>query len=111
MITDKQLIKIIIKERKRKLTKTIDRDKAKDLINKSNGRIFSATFTKKDFTRRLINARIKVNYKPKTDRQRPYDPSTKNLICVYDMTKKGFRMINLQTLDTLSINKNKYIIL
>jgi HJR/Mrr/RecB family endonuclease len=93
------------------MTKTIDRDKAKELINNSKGRIFSATFTKKDFTRRLINARIKVNYKPKTDRQRPYDPNKKGLICVYDMTKKGFRMINLQTLDTLNINKKKYIVL
>ena len=91
--------------------KTIDKDKAKELINNSNGRIFSATFTKKDFTKRLINARIKVNYKPKTKRKAPYDPNKKGLLCVYDMTKKGFRMINIQTLDTLSINKNKYIIL
>ena len=111
MITDKELIKIIIKERKKKFIKTIDKDKAKDLINKSNGRIFSATFTKKDFTRRLINARIKVNYKPKTDRQRPYDPNKYNLICVYDMIKKDHRTINLHTLDTLSINKKKYIVL
>lgn len=93
------------------MTKTINKEYAKELIKKSNGRIFSATFTKKDFTKRLINARLKVNYKPKTNRQRPYDPNTKNLICVYDMTKKGFRMINIKTLDTLSINKNKYIVL
>tara|TARA_R110002020_G_scaffold437058_1_gene647238 strand:- start:79 stop:360 length:282 start_codon:yes stop_codon:yes gene_type:complete len=93
------------------MNKTIDRDKAKELINNSNGRIFSATFTKKDNTHRLMNARIKVNYKAKTDRQRPYNPEVKGLICVYDMLKKGHRMINLQTLDTLSINKNKYIII
>ena len=111
MLTDKELIKIIIKERKRKFIKTIEKDKAKDLINKSNGRIFSATFTKKDFTKRLINARIKVNYKPKTDRKAPYEPELKGLICVYDMLKKGHRMINLQTLDTLSINKKKYIVI
>tara|TARA_R110002012_G_scaffold242210_1_gene416557 strand:- start:20 stop:298 length:279 start_codon:yes stop_codon:yes gene_type:complete len=91
--------------------KTIDKDTAKDLINNSKGRIFSATFTKKDFTRRLINARIKVNYQAKTDRQRPYEPSKYNLICVYDMLKKGHRTINLQTLDTLSINKKKYTVL
>jgi len=93
------------------MNKTIDRDKAKELINQSNGRIFSAVFIKKDNTHRLINARIKVNYKPKTDRQRPYEPSKKGLICVYDMLKKGHRMINLQTLDTLSINKKKYLVL
>ena len=111
MITDKELIKIIIKERKRKLIKTIDRDKAKDLINNSKGRIFSATFTKKDNTHRLINARIKVNYKAKTDRTKPYDPSKYNLICVYDMIKKGHKMININTLLTLTINKNKYKII
>jgi len=93
------------------MDKTINRDKAKELINNSKGRIFSATFTKKDFTKRLINARIKVNYKPKTNRSKPYDPSKYNLLCVYDMLKQGHRMINLQTLNTLSINKKKYTIL
>ena len=89
----------------------ISKQEAKELINESKGRIFSATFTKKDFTRRLINARLGVKYERKTDRQRPYDPAKKDLIAVYDMTKKGFRTINLKTLDSLSINKNKYIVL
>ena len=66
----------------------ISKKEAKELIKKSNGRIFSATFTKKDFTRRLINARLGVKYERKTDRQRPYDPAKKDLIAVYDMTKK-----------------------
>ena len=90
------------------MTNTINKDKAKELINNSKGRIFSATFTKKDFTRRLINARIKVNYKPKTDRSRPYEPSKKGLICVYDMQKKAHRMININTLQTLILNKRMY---
>mgnify|MGYP003125558412 CR=1 FL=1 len=117
MITDKELIKIIIKERKQMKTKenfylyTISKQEAKELINNSKGRIFSATFTKKDFTSRLINARLGVKYERKTDRKRPYDPSKKDLICVYDMIKKQHRTINLRTLDSLSINKNKYIIL
>mgnify|MGYP003138264639 CR=1 FL=1 len=93
------------------MTKRINKDKAKELIKKSNGRIFSATFTKKDFTRRLINARLGVKYQRKTDRQRQYDPNKYNLLSVYDMNKKGYRTINLNTLDSLSINKNKYIIL
>ena len=93
------------------MTKTINKDKAKELINSSKGRIFSATFTKKDFTRRLINARLGVKYQRKTDRQRQYDPSEYNLISVYDMINKGYRTINLKTIDSLSINKNKYIIL
>ncbi len=93
------------------MTKTITPDKAKELINNSKGRIFSATFTKKDFTRRLINARLGVKYERKTDRRRQYDPNKYNLLSVYDMNIKGFRTINLNTLDSLSINKNKYNIL
>ena len=37
MITDKELIKIIIKERKQKQMETITQDKAKQLIKESNG--------------------------------------------------------------------------
>jgi hypothetical protein len=90
------------------MTNTIDKDKAKELINQSNGRIFSAVFIKKDNTHRLINARIKVNYKAKTDRSRPYEPSKYNLLCVYDMQKKQHRMININTLQTLILNKRMY---
>ena len=35
----------------------IDRTKAKELINQSNGRIFSTTFIKKDNTLRTLTAR------------------------------------------------------
>jgi|TARA_R100000479_G_scaffold47394_2_gene21861 HJR/Mrr/RecB family endonuclease len=90
---------------------TISKQEAKELINNSNGKIFSATFTKKDFTSRLINARLGVKYERKTERKRPYDPAKKDLICVFDMIKKQHRTINLRTLDSLSINKNKFIVL
>jgi hypothetical protein len=97
------------------MKKTITQHKAKELINQSNGRIFSATFTKKDFTKRLINARLGVKYERKTEKKEPYNPFKKGLLCdylkVYDMNKKGYRTINLKTIDSLSINKNKYIIL
>ena len=84
---------------------TITTDKAKELIHQTNGQIFSSTFIKKDGTHRLMNARLKENAKP-----RPYEPSKYNLICVYDMTKQSYRMININTLLTLSINKNTYTI-
>ena len=88
--------------------KTIKLDKAKELINKSNGRIFAATYIKKDLTERLIVARLGKHYKPKTDRAAPYKPSKYNLLPVYDMKKQSFRMLNFDTLLTLSINKSKY---
>ena len=111
MITDKELIKIIIKERKQKQMKTITQDKAKQLIKESNGQIFSSTFIKKDGTHRLLTARLGVKAGLKENaRPRPYDPDKYNLVCVYDMTKQNYRMINLNTLITLTINKNVYTI-
>tara|TARA_R110001599_G_scaffold189528_1_gene384247 strand:- start:187 stop:528 length:342 start_codon:yes stop_codon:yes gene_type:complete len=88
---------------------TITTDKAKELIRETNGQIFSSTFIKKDGTHRLMNARLKVTKGLKEDaKPRPYQPSKYNLICVYDMNKKGYRMLNLNTLLTLTINKNNY---
>jgi len=89
--------------------KTINRTKAKELIKDSKGLIFAATFTKKDGTSRLMNARLK-KYISKTGRKAPYKAEDYNLISIYDMKSKGWRSLNLNTLITLSINKTKYII-
>ena len=90
--------------------KTINKEHAKELINQTNGRIFSATYIKKDLTERTMNARIGKRYKSKTGKSAPYDPDKYNLKKVYDMKVKDFRIINLNTLISLSINKNKYVI-
>tara|TARA_R110000744_G_scaffold133124_1_gene241419 strand:+ start:448 stop:726 length:279 start_codon:yes stop_codon:yes gene_type:complete len=88
---------------------TITRNKAKELIKDSKGLIFAATFTKKDGTHRLMNARTGKQYTP-TGRKAPYKAEDYNLMHIYDMKKKAFRMLNFNTLLTLSINKTKYII-
>ena len=88
---------------------TINRNKAKELIKDSKGKIFAATFTKKDGSHRLMNARLK-KYISKTGRKAPYKAEKYDLIPIYDMKAKGWRSLNLNTLLTLSINKNKYII-
>jgi hypothetical protein len=89
--------------------KTINRNKAKELINQSNGQIFSSVFVKKDGTHRLINARLGVSkHLKKEAKPQPYEPHKYNLICVYDMLNKSYRMINLNTLQTLIINKIIY---
>ena len=90
--------------------KTINKERAKDLINQSNGRIFSAVFVKKDNTHRLMNARLGKRYKSKTGKAAPYKAKEFNLLPVYDMKIKEFRMINFNTLLTLSIDKNTYYI-
>lgn len=90
--------------------KTINRTRAKELIKQSKGKIFSTTFLKKDNTIRTLTSRTGKQYKSKTGKKAPYKPSDYNLIPLYDMRKKAFRMLNLNTLITLSINKTKYII-
>ena len=91
------------------MTKTINKDKAKELINNSNGRIFSSLFIKKVGSHRLMNARLKVTKHLKENaKKRPYEPSKYNLLTVFDMQKKSYRMINIETLQTLIINKKMY---
>ena len=97
--------------------KTINKEQAKQLIHITNGKIFSSTFIKKDGTHRLLTARLKVTKGLKENaKPRPYNPEEYNLVCVYDMAlakkqiKSPYRMLNLNTLLTLTINNNKYII-
>tara|TARA_R110002153_G_scaffold264686_1_gene426736 strand:- start:279 stop:566 length:288 start_codon:yes stop_codon:yes gene_type:complete len=90
---------------------TINRTKAKELIKDSKGLIFNTSFIKKDNTIRTLTGRLKVTKHLKENaKKQPYDPSKYNLVCVYDMMAEGYRMINLNTLLTLNINANKYII-
>ena len=90
------------------MTNTITKEEAKKLIHITNGKIFSSTFIKKDGTHRLLTGRLKVTKGLKENaKPRPYDPSKYNLVCVYDMKAEGYRMINFNTLLTLSINKRK----
>ena len=89
----------------------INKTKAKELIKDSKGLIFSSTFIKKDNTIRVLIGRIKVTkHLTKNAKKQPFKPSDYNLLCVYDMKAKGYRMININTLTNLSINANKYLI-
>jgi len=89
---------------------TITTDKAKELIRETNGQIFSSTFVKKDNTIRTLTARTGKKYKSKTGKEAPYKAQKYNLLPVYDMRIKAFRMLNFSTLLTLTINKSKYTI-
>ena len=91
------------------INKTINKDKAKELIKKTKGQIFSGLFIKKNGQHRLINARTGVTKYLKQDaKKQPYDPMKYDLIPVFDMNNKVYRMINLNTLQKLIINKIIY---
>ena len=89
--------------------KTITQDKAKQLIHDTNGKIFSSVFVKKSGEIRLMTGRLKVKKHLKENaKPRPYDPNKYNLICLFDMINKGYRMINIETLKQIRINKKIY---
>ena len=89
----------------------INRTKAKELIKESKGLIFSTSFIKKDNTIRTLTGRLKVTqYLKENAKKQPYNPSDYNLQPVYDLKAKGYRMLNFNTLLTLNINANKYLI-
>ena len=92
------------------MTETINRNKAKELIKATEGKIFNSTFIKKDGTVRSLTGRLKVvKHLKENAKTQPFNPSDYNLQCVYDMKAKGYRMLNLNTLTKLTINNIKCI--
>jgi hypothetical protein len=68
-----------------------------------SGRFFSAEFIKKDGTTRKIVARsgvrkyLRPNAKPQT-----YDPRERGYFPVYDLQKKDYRLLNIQTITVIN---------
>lgn len=85
----------------------ISKATAKDFIQSTNGRIFTATYKKKDASERTMNCRLGVR-KGVTGAGMKYNPAEYNLIPVYDMQNNGFRMVNLSTITKLTIADNTY---
>ena len=88
--------------------KKVSKDRVLELIQTSNGQVFSALFIKKDGTERSMLCRLGVK-KYLTGKGMKYNPLDKDLLPVYDMQSKGYRMINLKTVKALQINKEVYI--
>ena len=89
--------------------KKINKDTAKRYIYETNGKFFSAVFTKKNGDKRLMNCRTKVKKYIKGVGLR-FKTQDKGLMTVFDLTKGEYRFLNLNTLESLKINGQKYII-
>ena len=87
--------------------KIITKETAKKYIYETNGKIFSAVFTKKDGEKRLMNCRLKVKKYVKGV-GRKFEPSKRGLIGVFDLQKDQHRFINLNTLEQLKISGVEY---
>ena len=88
---------------------TIDRDTAKQYIYKTNGKIFSAVFTKKDGEKRKMVCRQGVSKYVKGVGLK-FKPEERALIGVFDMHKKAYRFINTETLEQIKVGGRTYII-
>ena len=85
-----------------KFIELIKRDTAKQYIYKTNGKIFSAVFRKKDGTKRKMNCRRGVAKYVKGVGLK-FKPEERNLIGVFDMHKKAYRFINATTLEEIKV--------
>ena len=79
----------------------------KEKLQSSKGKIFTVTFIKKDGTMRVMNCRLGVKKNLKGVGRR-YNPDNFNLLSVYDMQKKAYRMINLETIQEIKIGGQVY---
>jgi hypothetical protein len=81
----------------------ITKEQAEDMIRNSNGKIFTVTFIKRtDGSLRVMNARLGVKKYLKGGTL-PYDAKDYNLIPVFDLQKNEYRIVNLETMQTLKI--------
>ena len=90
--------------------KTIDRDTARKYIYKTNGKIFSVVFTKKNGEKRVMGCRLGVSKYVKGVGLK-FKPEQKSLIGVFDMVKRAYRFISLNTLEQLKVNERVEILM
>ena len=69
----------------------------REQILATNGKFFSVSFIKKDGSERKMTARLGVKKDIKGVGLK-FNPSERNLIVVFDIHKKAYRMINLSTI-------------
>jgi hypothetical protein len=87
--------------------KTINRLEAYVKLIKTKGKIFTAFFFKKDNSLRKMNCRLGVKKYLKGGELK-YKPLDKMLLGVFEMSSKSYKMINLNTLTKIVVDKTEY---
>lgn len=80
---------------------------AKEAIHNHGDKIFTVVFIKKNGEQRVMNCRKGVK-KGVKGVGLPFDPADYNLMPVFDMQKNAFRMINFDTITSLSMEGEKW---
>jgi hypothetical protein len=88
---------------------TLTKEQLRYIINNSKGKIMTIVFRKKDGELRTINTRTGVKQNI-TGKGLKYDPDTYGYIIVWDMQKKNYRTVNLDTVTTLKAMGKTYAI-
>jgi len=89
----------------------ISKEEARDIIKGSGGKFVSVKFVKKDGSVRDLNGRIgvyKSQYAPLKNVGLKYNPNDYGLMSIFDVQKKAYRMINIETLSQLKIDGEVY---
>lgn len=89
--------------------KLINTQKLKSLIENSKGQFFSVVFVKKDGSDRYMTCRTGVS-KGVSGAGLKFDPAAHGLVVVYDTKVKQHRMVNLETVKGIQINKETYTV-
>jgi hypothetical protein len=84
-------------------------ENAAKLMKSTNGRIFSTSFVKKDGSSREMTCRLGVKKHLKGG-ELAYDPSEYDLMTVFDLQKNQYRMINLDTITSITIDGISYTV-
>lgn len=79
-----------------------------EIRNRAEDTFFSVHFIKKNGELRKMVARLGVQKGVKGVGM-AYDPTAKGLLCVYDVQKQAFRMINIRTIQFLQIRKEQIV--
>ena len=87
----------------------ITRSEAKRRIHNTMGQFFNVTFIKKDGSTRNMNCRLGVKKHLKGG-SLPYNPAKYELIPVFCTDKGNYRMININTLQELTVNKETFAV-
>lgn len=85
----------------------MDVERIKNIVG---NKIFSATFIKKNGDKRIMLCRLGVKKHLKGG-SKGYDAESMNLLTVFDMKKKAYRTININTLEELNTGGKSYLIL
>lgn len=87
---------------------TLKRDAVMDTLKNTNGRIFSVEFIKRT-TGEHRKMLATLNYESKLKGGTlNYSPDAKNLLVVWDIQKKGFRSISLDSVLRITAGGNTY---